>query len=427
MGRKGQVWKDQGQLTSLGIINEGIGLVDQIKVRKALQLIRKANVKGSQSEQDRQKMRDLSIQYQKTAVKKSKSDKLKRQAKVMHKDDVTGGLEEHSVNVPENMEIYQDVIPLHMRTMDEIIKDARVNHGIYKDRKKMLDRVSKFGQLRPICTELIEELKNEELKRKLEKLEKQKTLLLVSNEDEEFKPSNLLKNSVSVSTTETGDSEEIAEDDSDEGGDFENKLESYENVETENGETMRRRPHSAGAIRVHRTAKVFDKDLILFRIEEDASASQNSQIIPVSQFSPNTKSRPRSASALRTSKSSDSFPSSSNSSQSPLVYKLPNYDIMKRRTSAVIMKRGSVIDEDFNIQKALKKKNDQLQEKEETLLKKLMYREHIQQEKVALEILRERQKAWLSVVVLYSRLRYVNEITEYLPYTKTLVVIQVLL
>lgn len=406
MGRKGQVWKDQGQLTSLGIINEGIELADQIKVRKALQLIRKANVKGSQSEQDRQKMRELSIQYKKTAVKKSKSEKLKRQAKVMHQDDVSGGLQEHSVSVPENMEIYQEVAPLHMRTMDEIIRDARINHGIFKDRKKMLDRVSKFGQLRPICTELIEDLKNEELKRKLERLEKQKALKPIPDENEQFKPSNLLKNSLSISTTSENESEEIDEDDWN-GGEFEHAVENAEYEDTENEETMRPRPHSAGAVRAHRSAKVFDKDLILFRIEEDESLSQKSQIIQISPFSPNSKPRPRSASVLRTSKSSDSFPSSSTSSPTPLKFNLPNYDITKRRTSAVIMKRGSVIDEDFNIQKALKKKNDQLQEKEESLLRKILHREQIQQEKVAMEILRERQKAWLSVMVLYSRLRCV--------------------
>ena len=54
MGRRAaQLWKNQEDLTNLGIVNDKLNVDDQLRVRIALRMMRKAHTKTLRSEADK--------------------------------------------------------------------------------------------------------------------------------------------------------------------------------------------------------------------------------------------------------------------------------------------------------------------------------------------------------------------------------------
>ena len=53
MGRQAYVWKDQGNLTDLGLVTTKLKVEDQLRVRIALRMMRKAHTNGARSDRER--------------------------------------------------------------------------------------------------------------------------------------------------------------------------------------------------------------------------------------------------------------------------------------------------------------------------------------------------------------------------------------
>lgn len=53
MGRSAQVWKNQGNLTDLGMVTNEIKVEDQLRVRIALRTMRKAHTQGGRSDREK--------------------------------------------------------------------------------------------------------------------------------------------------------------------------------------------------------------------------------------------------------------------------------------------------------------------------------------------------------------------------------------
>jgi hypothetical protein len=64
-----------------------------------------------------------------------------------------------------NNALYDDQNAIQMKTIDEIKKEAQVSFQLTKDRLRVQKDAKKFGQLRPICSDIIQEVREYEEKR----------------------------------------------------------------------------------------------------------------------------------------------------------------------------------------------------------------------------------------------------------------------
>eukprot|EP01032_Pedospumella_encystans_P008509 gene8509-10094_t len=131
MGRRAQMWKNQEQLTNLGIVNDRLTIEDQLRVKIALRVMRKAHTKTLRSEADR----------------------LRRKAGIVMPGEDHGGLGNFS-------SIQDDTV--HIRSLDDIMVEARANFALTKDKRKEETVSTKYGQLRPIFPSLVEEIRMEQ-------------------------------------------------------------------------------------------------------------------------------------------------------------------------------------------------------------------------------------------------------------------------
>ena len=75
-------------------------------------------------------------------------------------------------NSREIQKFYGEVEPIKIREIDDIVKEAKQSFILTKDRMKIQRASKKFGELRPICGPLIQEIKDIEAKRRADALQK---------------------------------------------------------------------------------------------------------------------------------------------------------------------------------------------------------------------------------------------------------------
>lgn len=157
MGRRAaQLWKNQEQLTDLGIVTQTLSIEEQLRVKIALRMMRKSYTKTARSETERYNLSTiiylscctiLNLFY---FLRKQKALKI-----IPQPHDV------NRIGEPDYSNSLQDET-VHIRSLDEIMKEAKANFELTKHKKKMDKAQSKFGQLRPIYSALIDEIRVEE-------------------------------------------------------------------------------------------------------------------------------------------------------------------------------------------------------------------------------------------------------------------------
>lgn len=159
--RSAQLWKSPGDLTGLGMITEKLPVEEQIRVRIALKMMRKAYTNGSRFNQVR-----IKIQEQ------AEVDTLMKGVRRTRKDEAE-----------DQRRFFSETEPIKVKTIDEIIKDAKSSFHLARDKQKVEEETKKYGVLRPVCTNLLAEIKEEEKREKEER--KRKKLERAQNPDGE--------------------------------------------------------------------------------------------------------------------------------------------------------------------------------------------------------------------------------------------------
>jgi hypothetical protein len=138
--RKAQVWKQQQEMTNLdGNITDKAVLQEKLRIKIALQIMRKAYVDGSSADRTRIKLKKLAEGELDAFDEKKKVTKTKKKAS----------------------DQYQEFPAFHVKSLGDLMKDAKESYLIKKDKQKLENESKRYGQLRPVCSSLIEELKNE--------------------------------------------------------------------------------------------------------------------------------------------------------------------------------------------------------------------------------------------------------------------------
>lgn len=503
MGRRqAQVWKKQQDMTNLG---EGITdkekLQEKLRVKIALQMMRKAHVTGSSADRTRVKLHRLAEGDIHAFDRKDDSDHQppRKKKKKVRKQDKDQDKDEHILETE----------PFKVRTLNEIMQDARESYLIKRDKIKMENESKKYGQLRPICPALIEELKQE----RLEELREAKKKEIKESHQKRQKPRGLLaelaqrrgstlneiSDSLEDNSTPMHDdslyseslqkasrepstfkiSEGLLEIDEEEERNWREHIKQQKphsllfsrpdsipaneanegNDPTQQGLMRRnretfiipqqrptllintnRRPISAnGALEIHRSQSIPDEmndkdDAWVKEAVEKAAAAFHQAMNEQAQVNQHRRptsaqpySRKGSSSAFARSGSQDfgygrrtvSFSSNFQNDNDPRSshpsspshrdgsFTAPN------RSSSVIMK-APTLEEDVAIIKAMKKRDSQIQLREETLTKKINERDQLAQTKLQYMVQQERQKAWLAILALQLRSNHLKQIiTQY--------------
>jgi hypothetical protein len=138
--RKAQVWKKQQEMTNLdGNITDKAVLQEKLRIKIALQIMRKAYVDGSSADRTRIKLKKLAEGELDAFDEKKKVTKTKKKAS----------------------DQYQEFPQFQVKSLGDLMKDAKESYLIKKDKQKLENESKRYGQLRPVCSSLIEELKNE--------------------------------------------------------------------------------------------------------------------------------------------------------------------------------------------------------------------------------------------------------------------------
>ncbi len=343
----------------------------------------------------------------------------------MKKDDA----EELLGNAKQRQSFYADQEPIQMKTIDQIKKDAMVSFQLTKDRLKIQHEAEKYGQLRPICVEIIQEVKEQEEKRLAER--RRRKLGIAESNKASWSPAPNLESGTHTKSTVTVDAESehsqklfrvirrhdllptkmtaqfsiqnmptsigINEE--------EGNIEPNELCDREIHGRMildgdLRRPSSASA------AIRSDSDSIIFRAE--ATSSWDNEVAP----------RPYSARAsLHKTASFDSGDLSRKGLVRPPLTKHSTPLIPTRSGSQILVPQQSnptagtsgfmakVIEQDEKIAKALRVKEELLHAKEERILKRIQDKEESAHNRHIQQLVQERMKAWASLVGLLSRMK----------------------
>jgi hypothetical protein len=357
-------------------------------------------------------------------MSKKKDSESEEEPESHKKDDA----EELLGNAKQRQSFYADQEPIEMKTIDQIKKDAMISFQLTKDRIKIQNEAKKYGQLRPICADLIQEVKEQEEQR-LAELRRRKLCKFEAHKKATWAPApNLNTGSHTKSTATATDSE----------SEHSQKLfrvvrrhdllptkmaapftihsmpateqfslkEEDEMVRTRSSakivtttETSVRRPSSASA------AQRSDTDSVVMRAEATSSWDSQQQT-----------TRPFSASIQRTTTFNSSHDILRRTSTRPRMTRFNSGITVTNSGSQILFPQSyqttgtsgfvaKVIDQDEKILKVLKAKEEFLHAKEERILKKIHDKEESAHNRQIQQYVQERTRSWMSLVALLHRLK----------------------
>jgi hypothetical protein len=154
-GRQAKFWKSQEDLIELGHINEEMKPDDQLRIKIALKVMRKAHIHGSRSERDREKMRRETNIENLTAKKRNGQNKPRPKSADHNANVAITDPHEYKLN------LYTAVDMFKVKSFAEIEHEAKACSLLKRERKKLENQSSRFGHMRQIFPALIEEIKEE--------------------------------------------------------------------------------------------------------------------------------------------------------------------------------------------------------------------------------------------------------------------------
>jgi hypothetical protein len=165
MGRRqAQVWKKQQDMTNLSAaIMDKETLQEKLRVKIALQMMRKAHINGSAADRTRIKLHKLAsgdINAFDEPSQVLKRELLRKRNEKKHFDYIDYGDDKQNHDIDNR---YLELEQFQVKPLDLIMKDAKESYLIRKDRMKVENDGKKCGQLRPVCPSLIEQLKKERI------------------------------------------------------------------------------------------------------------------------------------------------------------------------------------------------------------------------------------------------------------------------
>jgi hypothetical protein len=190
MGRRqAQVWKKQQDMTNLSAaIMDKETLQEKLRVKIALQMMRKAYINGSSADRTRIKLHKLAagdINAFDEPSQVLKRELLRKRNEKKHFDYIDYGEDKQNHDIDNR---YLEVEQFQVKPFNQIMKDAKESYLIRKDRLKVESDGKKCGQLRPVCTSLIEHLKKE----RIQELKEQRKQRKKARQDQDVKPKGLM-------------------------------------------------------------------------------------------------------------------------------------------------------------------------------------------------------------------------------------------
>eukprot|EP01039_Chlorochromonas_danica_P000068 gene68-74_t len=373
--RNAKIWKTTGEMAGgeHADINK-LSMEEQLKVRMALKIMRKAYTKGSRFSRERQKL-------QKRADVDGELHKLRKKVKK----------ERGIVDDEDQGRFFMETEPIRVKTMDEIIKEAKVSFHHSREIVKFEQQSKKFGQLRPISVALIQEIKDEMLKAIEEKKASKLLLAQQVEQQQQPQPGRVLENQLPQLQPPP-----------------ERPRTTIQQLLPQQQQSQQlfiagriSRPQSAQMIREHRSKTSIGGELPLTRQSRPSSSGGYRSRAP-------TLMRMAVSSFERENEEDDDEDEDGGDDQlgdlnTPLQ-RTDDAPSQFRRVSSVSFVSKSVLD-DEKIMKAKRNKEKQENEKEEQLRRKIIERERNTILKQEMVVLQERQRHWL---IIQSALAYLS-------------------
>lgn len=365
---------------------------------------------------ERLRKRTIAAALKVTKKKESSSDEDEPESR--KKDDA----EELLGNAKQRQAFYGDQDPIRMKTIDEIKKEAMISFQLTKDRLKIQNEAKKYGQLRPICADVIQEVKEHEEQR-IAELRRRK-LGAVEHKQATWSQGPNLQLGAHTKSTTTADSD------------------------SEHNQKLFRvtRRHDLLPTKMAAPFTIHSIPAQPFFNDDNALPTESERLTTAESFD---KRRPASASALTRSDLSDtdsvilraeatsswdneqgqrpysarcSFMRTATSDSNDPTRRVFSRPTMSRMNTGITLRSGSifqaagtgtsgfvprVVDQDEKIMKALKAKEELLQAKEEKILKRIQDKEESAHNRHVQQLVQERMKGWISLIVLLTRMKYV--------------------